>query len=551
MGEVVLNNGRFLFKPDDSLFVQIDLVYSKVKVNAGDIVQIRINSSDKPFKVVRGYVVKNLGNDRKVKGFNELYAITKERIPTVFPNQVLEAAALFNQTEVSLRPGYADLVNVPFVTIDGDSTRDYDDAVFATKLESGFSLKVAVADVSFYIPENSALDLEAKTRGTSVYLPEQVVPMLPEELSNGVCSLIPFEARLAVVCDMTIADDGTIVDYSFYRARIKSHARLTYSQVAKWISGEASAPSDIAQVIDDLSSVYQVLRELRKSFGFLEISRKEPKLLKDNGEPVGLDWVECTEAHFLVEDCMLAANKCAADLLIVSNKGAIFRHHATPSGPDWEEARAWFKRKGIELPEFPTLKDFSDVQDSHKGSDISELVDERLRRAMRPAVYDNVLSSHFSLGFHAYTHFTSPIRRYPDLMVHRAICAIVTNKDVALANDKELAEYCGEVSRRAGRAERFVWDRLKLKFIAANKGQSFMGKVVSSTASGCKVSILDWDIAGWLDKEDLVNAGFDWDAEYRIWIPADNANAKVLDLGQTLSVSIRDCSDIDLTLAMP
>ena len=553
MGTVIKNeDGTLGFTPDDTLLVGIELQKRKVAFNEGDVVQIKIKESTKSYRTIRCDVVANLGNDRRAKRFNEIYALTKERIPTEFGATVIK-----NSEEVSIfraPSSYKNLEHVAFVTIDGESTRDFDDAVFAEVVGGVTNLKVAVADVSHYVTPDSPLDLEAKLRGTSVYLPQKVVPMFPEILSNGMCSLVPNESRLALVCDMDVSFSGEITRYSMYPAVIKSHARLTYTEVSSWLDADGDgAPEDLMKVINALNFVHKNLREKRAELGFIEIDRKEPKLIKDDdGEPLNITWVPCLSAHLIVEDCMLAANKCAAAYLISNNKGAIFRHHAAPSGESWEESYRWFKSKGIEVPELPTLKDFSDLQLKFKNTDLESLVDERLRRALDPAVYDNEQSSHFSLGFEAYTHFTSPIRRYPDLMVHRAIHAILANKEVALENDKELAEYCGMVSKRAARAERFVWTRLKLKFISSQKDSLFNAKIVTSSASGCKASVLDWDLAGWIDREILESVGYTWDRELKLWTKEGSEDSVdcLLDLGQRVSVKILDLTDEDMTLIL-
>ena len=530
LGEVVpMRNGAKGFAPDDAIFVQLR-VAGLDSAKIGDVVAVRIQPATALTDTVDATVYANLG-PRNKREFDVTYATVKAALPDVFSEAALaEANALAAPT---LEAGRSDLRNLPFVTIDGETTRDYDDAVFMEQQGEGSRLYVAIADVSHYVKPGSALDAVAQDRATSVYFSQKVIPMLPEKLSNGLCSLVPGEDRLALVCAMDFDAEGRFKGYQFSRALIRSHARLTYTQVAAWLdNGTQSEDPQVAQVIAQLYAWYQKQLPARAKRGLMEFRDAEPKLkIQDNGD-YAMEWEENTVADQLVEECMLAANRAAAKQLTVRGEGKLFRHHQGVDVEKWAETREWLQAHGVVTPEQPTLEALRDLLVAHKDHELGAVIEFKVRRSLAPANYDESNSHHYTLGFEAYTHFTSPIRRYPDLIVHRLLTEAGSVVSSELVSDLSLK------ARRAQIASRYPWDRLKRRLLWDAKKPVMAAQIVTMSRRGIKVVVEDWDATAFLPDTTLTPLGLTWNVNSDCWM----RGTEVM-VGQSVTVNLTKLLD--------
>ena len=361
-------------------------------------------------------------------------AVQRFELPNVFPAAVQrEADELPEAVPASEARSRVDLRDVPFVTIDGEDARDFDDAVWCGEDGAGWRLLVAIADVSHYVRPDSALDAEAQNRATSVYFPRKVIPMLPEKLSNGLCSLNPDVDRCTLVCDMLVSGQGVVTAYQFYPALIHSHARLTYTAVWEAIQGN---PADIvargadAAGIMRLHALYKAFAGARKRRGAIDFESVETQFEFDpeDGHITAIRKRDHNDAHRLIEECMLAANVCAADFIARSKDGCLYRVHEPPAPERLEALRATLASFRVKLGGGmkPTAEHFGQVLEALKDRPCYETVQMAMLRSMQQAMYSPDNTGHYGLGYPAYTHFTSPIRRYPDLLVHRTIRAILS-----------------------------------------------------------------------------------------------------------------------------
>lgn len=545
LGTLEQNSRGVLFVPDEGLNPFVELSLGSVKAEVGETIQVAIAAGTPLSTRVKGVAVQTLGK-RGRPGFDTDYAIAKWLIPSKFDAAGLEQAAAF-PSEVGVEDGRRDLRELALVTIDGDSTRDFDDAVYACKSAegTGYRLVVAIADVAHYVTQESALDVEAAKRGNSVYFPERVIPMLPERLSNELCSLNPGVDRYAMVCDMEVALTGSISNFAFYPAVIRSHARLTYNQVAAAVEGQETVEASLMPLIRDLQGLHEVLRSRRKEAGMLEFNTREPKLVVVDDQIVDIEWYETNVAHHIVEECMLAANRCAANFLKEHGVSPLYRHHAAPEGEDWDESKARLLELGFSLDSQASLAQMSKVLKDSRELENFGVIEENLRKAMKPAIYDTERSSHFSLGFEAYTHFTSPIRRYPDLLVHRAIKAVLLGATCHVFDSQALAESCGLTSRRADRATRFVWNLIKRRHLAKYVGSVQPAKFILGNKRGAKVVLLDFDCAAWLGDAALTAKGYSWDDKAMMW-----KGPTVLEAGVRISVTIQSADEKDVSVSL-
>ena len=422
-----------------------------------------------------------------------------------------------------------DLRDLPFVTIDGEDAKDFDDAVFARREDSGdWTLFVAIADVSHYVAVGGALDLEAQNRGTSVYFPDFVIPMLPEELSNELCSLKPRVDRLALACEMRIAADGEMLDFSFHEAVIHSHARLTYNQVAAMTQPATDSRlkqkalrryEDLRGNLDDLHELFKILRKHRAASGSIEFETVETRIALDAGGAVReIVPVERNDAHRMIEECMLCANVAAARLLLESGMPALYRVHQGPDEEKLADLREYLRGLGLTLKGGgePRPADYQRLLARLAGRPDRELLQTLLIRSLSQAVYQPENIGHFGLNFPRYAHFTSPIRRYPDLLVHRAIRYLIRNRahTAARAADgapklsrgkiypynsfamEELGELCSTAERRADAAGYQSVNWLKCEYMRDHLGDEFDGIVSAVTGFGLFVRLKDVYIDG-------------------------------------------------------
>ena len=386
-----------------------------------------------------GRIVEILGNYAD-PGMEIEIALRKHELPHEFPPAVIEASARFSsKVEAADIKGREDLRALPLVTIDGETARDFDDAVYCERVGKGYRLLVAIADVSHYVQPEDALDDEALKRGNSVYFPRRVIPMLPEVLSNGLCSLNPHVERLCVTCEMHIDGQGNIKKYRFFPAVMNSHARLTYTQVSELIQGRPTA-ADIDPALHahlhDLYALYKIFAKARGQRGAIDFETTETRMVfNDEGKIERIEPVTRNDAHRLIEECMLAANVSASDFLSSNKHPTLYRIHEGPTPEKLEALRAFLAEFGLDLGggDEPQAKDYARLLLKVRKRPDAQLLQTVMLRSLQQAVYspDNV--GHFGLAYEAYTHFTSPIRRYPDLLVHRSIKAVLKKSDESLS----------------------------------------------------------------------------------------------------------------------
>ncbi|CAN7452454.1 ribonuclease R [Massilia sp. LjRoot122] len=536
IGRLMNEGGVWIVSPEDVRISQDVLVADGPgKAKAGQVVSVELIEQPSRFQQPTGKIVEVLG-ELDDPGMEIEIAVRKFGVPHVFsaaalkqanrlPNEVVEADLLDR----------VDLRDVPLVTIDGEDARDFDDAVYCEPVKigatRGYRLLVAIADVSHYVKPNDALDVDAIERSTSVYFPRRVIPMLPEKLSNGLCSLNPAVDRCTLVCDMVVTQDGEVTAYQFYPAVMHSAARLTYNEVADILGNtggpEAQRRPGIVPHLLNLNEVFRALLKARQERGAIDFETTETYIVCNAvGKIEKIIPRTRNDAHRLIEECMLAANVCAADLLIRHKHPGTFRVHATPTEEKLLQLRTFLKLVGLNLGggAKPSARDYAEVMQKIKERPDAGLLQTMLLRSMQQAVYspDNV--GHFGLAYEAYAHFTSPIRRYPDLLTHRAIKAILLGKkyepkgielgklnttvsnsarkqaakDKAAGTQKNekdltiwdaLGVHCSANERRADEASRDVENWLKCYFMQDKLGEDFTGTVSGVTPFGIFVTL--------------------------------------------------------------
>jgi ribonuclease R len=471
-----------------------------------------------------GEVIEILG-DYMAPGLEIEIALRTNELPYAWPQPVLKQAQQFG-TEVTEQDIAAreDLRHLPFVTIDGEDAKDFDDAVYAEVIpDKGWKLYVAIADVSHYVKKDSALDAEALLRGNSVYFPGQVIPMLPEVLSNGLCSLNPEVDRLCLVCEMTLSQRARVQRYKFYPAVIHSKARLTYQRVSQLLQGNAHDIGDtLVPHLQALYQLYQKLLQARLRRGAIDFDFPETQIIFDEQRKIEKILArERTEAHRLIEECMLVANVCAAQFLEKHHARVpgLYRVHEGPKLEKVEDVKTFLRELGFQFHtgEQPEPKDYAEILNKLEGRPDKKLIETVLLRSLMQAVYTVENLGHFGLAYPAYTHFTSPIRRYPDLMVHRMIHFIAQRKRKAhfpydAKQTQNIAEHCSMTERRADEATRNVVAWLKCEFLQDKLGEEFTGRITSAVAFGIFVELDTFFIEGLVHVTALKNDYYHFDA---------------------------------------
>jgi ribonuclease R len=454
-------------------------------------------------------------------------AIFKHALPTDFPADVLaEAAAIPAQPTAADRTGREDCTAWPWVTIDGETSRDFDDAVCAEPVEGGWRLHVAIADVAHYVRPGTALDEEAQRRTTSVYLPDRVLPMLPEALSNGVCSLNPGEDRLCMLVDMVVATDGTVRATRMANAVMRSQARLTYTEVALALEARDPATRDrlaaVLPSLDALAALYTAMAQARHDRGALEFESAELRFSEAAGQMQAEVTPTRNLAHRLIEECMIAANVAVAERLFEENHPAPYRVHTLHSPERHADFQAWAQEHGWTLPAFADTqaRDVRTLLQGAEGHPMHGALVAQIRRLQGSAIYATANGGHFGLALGSYTHFTSPIRRYPDLWVHRALKDVLAGRDAGgdLVHHAHLALQCTEGERRAVAAERTVQDYLRTRYLAQHLNEEFDGVVSAHAAMGVFVTFGP-SATSMLGPAHLAEATYD--SARRLWIQAD------------------------------
>ncbi len=517
IGHFCEDGGVHFVDPDDARYAREIVINhdSTYGATPGEVVAVKILKHPIGHRHVVGVVVDILGY-QKEPGMETDIAIRRYELPHRWPEAVtkqlkdmqsaLKAVDYSSESDVKRQ----DLRKLPLVTIDGADARDFDDAVYAEKRQSGWRLIVAIADVSHYVQPGSPLDLQAYERGTSVYFPNRVIPMLPEELSNGICSLKPDEDRNCMVCDMRFSTDGDLQSYQFYPAVMFSHARLTYAEMARIVveKDEMSRQKrgKLCVHLDDLYSFYAQMVKQRKKRRTIDFDFPEPLFIFNDQQKIErVERRERNDAHRIIEECMLAANVCAARFIeSKSKKGGIYRVHEGPDEEALTDLRAFLSGFGLKLGggKEPTAEHYADVLDAlEHQTDLAPLIQIVLLRSLKQAVYSADPLGHFALNYDQYTHFTSPIRRYPDLVVHRLLKQLVDAQGTKFIGPKgetlaSIGERTSMTERRADEASRDVSKWLKAEFMQAYVGEEFNGQISGVKEFGIFVELTEFFVDG-------------------------------------------------------
>lgn len=514
------------------------------KAKHGQFVQVKVEQWPTAFRQAQGEVVKVLG-DYMAPGMEIEVALRSYDIPHEWPAALIkETAKISSEVTEKDKRKRVDLTQKSFVTIDGEDARDFDDAVYAETTRQGWKLYVAIADVSHYVNIGSALDAEAEKRSTSVYFPEQVIPMLPEVLSNGLCSLNPLVDRLAMVCEMTINKKGEMTDYVFYEAVINSHARLTYTKVSQLLEKPNSAEakfmrqemSHLVTPLKQLYALYKVLLEARHNRSAIDFETQETRIIFGIDRKIeDIVPTQRNEAHRLIEECMLSANVAAANFLMAHEIPALYRVHNGPTDEKQQKLQAFLGGLGLTLYKGrgdPRPEDYFNLLEKIKGRVDFNLIQTVMLRSMGQAHYTPENNGHFGLNYEAYTHFTSPIRRYPDLLVHRAIRSVIRSKKesthvqrvgaTSLVKSRiypydyeplvKLGEHCSLSERRADEATRDVVNWLKCEYMQERVGESFTGVITAVTGFGLFVELTNIFVEGLVHVTALPGDYYQFDA---------------------------------------
>jgi ribonuclease R len=520
VGRVLIEHGIMVVVPENRRINQDILVApdKKSKVKAGQVVMVEIIEQPNRHSQPIGRIAEVLGNYAD-PGMEIEIALRKHDLPFEFSAKALdETKSLPEKVKKSEWEGRTDLRDVPLVTIDGETARDFDDAVFAEKKGKGWRLVVAIADVSHYVRPGMTLDRDAQDRGNSVYFPRRVIPMLPEKLSNGLCSLNPDVERLAMVCDMDINNSGEIKGYKFYPAVFRSKARLTYNQVWNWLSGAAEPENEVQRglmpQLQALYALFQILLKARGKRGAIDFETIETIMLfNDQGKIDNIVPVHRNDAHRLIEECMLAANVCASAFLESNKQPCLYRVHEGPTPEKLEGLRNFLKEFGLGLAggDDPTAKDYAALLEQIKPRPDAQLLQTVMLRSLRQAQYspDNV--GHFGLSYEHYTHFTSPIRRYPDLLVHRSIKAVLEGTRYQPGKWDEIGMHCSMTERRADEATRDVNNWLKCYYMRDRIGEEFDGTIAAVVPFGVFVALDSVYVEGLVHVSELGEDYFQYD----------------------------------------
>jgi len=540
IGRMLLEGGQWILAPEDRRYGQ-DILIPKggtATAAAGQVVAVELTEPPSLHAKPVGRVVEVLG-EIDDPGIEIEIAVRKYDVPHRFSPQTLAAAAaLPDRLRAADRRHRVDLRDVPLVTIDGEDARDFDDAVYCEPFArgrgksafSGWRLLVAIADVSHYVRPGEPIDEDAYERATSVYFPRRVIPMLPEKLSNGLCSLNPDEERLAMVCDMLVAADGTLDAYQFYPAVMRSQARLTYTEVAAALANtpgsEAERLATLLPHLLHLHEVYLALLRARQRRGAIDFDTVETQIVSDEqGRIEKIVPRVRTDAHRLIEEAMLAANVCAAEFIRGASHAALYRVHEGPTPEKRQVLQNYLRALGLaqHLSDEPKPRELAAIAEATAGRPDAAQIHMMLLRSMQQAVYTSATGGHFGLAYEAYTHFTSPIRRYPDLLVHRVIKALLGGRKYHLlasaktrvpeprrggriaAHKPQSPEsalweaagaHCSANERRADEATRDVESWLKCRFMREHLGEQYAGKVSAATGFGLFVTLDELHVEG-------------------------------------------------------
>ncbi len=526
VGRVHIEDGLAWVHPNNNRITQDVFVPADGLMDAkeGQIVLVDILQQPSKRHGPVGRIVEVMG-DYMAPGMEIDTAIHAFGIPNEWPPELLaELAAIPNEVTEADLEGRKDLRHLPLMTIDGDDSKDFDDAVFAKRRKNGWRLVVAIADVSHYVKPGTELDKEAYKRGNSVYFPQRVIPMLPEKLSNELCSLNPHVDRLCMVCDMNITDDGQLERSQFYHAVMNSKARLTYNKVHDMLTNPASEHretfAEMVEHVEALNELYQVLAKSRAARGALEFDTVETQIVFDAERKIDkIIPVMRNEAHKLIEECMLMANVATARFLKWHKLPILYRVHESPKEEKLVKLRGFLADFGLSLGggDEPTAQDYDVVMTKVKDQPYANLVQTVMLRSMNQAVYQPENKGHFGLNYEHYAHFTSPIRRYPDLLIHRAIRQAWLKQGVEnfVYNEQQMetfGRHCSDTERRADEATRDATTFLKCEFLSHRLGEQYQGVISAVTSFGMFVELADLYIEGLVHITELGEDYFHYDA---------------------------------------
>lgn len=568
VGRYFVEFGVQLVIPDDSRIQQEIIIPQGKELGArhGHMVVVELETRPSKRSSAVGFIKEVLGEHMSA-GMEIEVALRKHEIPFEWPKAVERfAERLPSEVQEQDKVGRVDLRNLPLVTIDGETSRDFDDAVYCEpKKSGGWRLFVAIADVSHYVKYGSALDKEAINRGNSVYFPDQVVPMLPEQLSNGLCSLNPMVDRLCMVCEMSIEESGKLTDFKFYEGVMYSHARLTYTKVAAMLDGDVELQNKYQEIFPHVVNLYELfkqLKQMRAQRGAFEFETVEPKFIFNAQRKIdSVETVERNDAHKIIEECMILANVSAAKMLEKHDAGGLFRVHDKPDPSKLANFRSYLAEMGAELTfsNEPSPKELSEQINDYLSRPDGELIQTMMIRSMRQAVYQPDNIGHFGLALDGYAHFTSPIRRYPDLVVHRAIKGILKSQGQKPSGYKvyddeeldELGEQCSKTERRADEATREVEAWLKCEFMLDHIDNEYEGVVSSVTSFGMFVRLKELHIEGLVHIAALGNDFFHYDSEKHLLV--GERTRRTYRLGDDVTIRVANVSlddkQIDFELA--
>ncbi len=531
VGKFIDEEGINFVDPDNKLITQNILIPENQRGDAkqGQFVVVEIIAQPTKRRQPLGKIIEILG-DQFTPGMEVELAIRSHNLPFIWPEQVIEEAKKFSEEPVLINEkDRRDLCHLPFVTIDGEDAKDFDDAVYCQRLDSKktpWKLYVAIADVDHYVRPGTALDLEAKNRGNSIYFPSKVLPMLPETLSNGLCSLKPNVDRLVMVCEMDLDPEGILKKYQFYKGVIHSQARLTYSQVAQVLEGGTTITPELDHQLKIFHDLFKKLVKQREVRGAIEFETTETRIVFGAQSKIDrIVPVYRNDAHKMIEEAMLIANVCAANFLQKGKTTTLYRVHEGPEPQRLLSLHSFLKPFGLRLAggNKPSPKDYGNlVKRINKRPDF-HLLQTVLLRSLRQAIYSPENTGHFGLAYDAYTHFTSPIRRFPDLIVHRGIKYLLekTEQEEFSYSEKsmyEIGKHCSLSERRADLASRDATDWLKCEYMLHKLGQVFPGIISDVTSFGVFIELNDIYIQGLLHVTALVNDYYQYDATNHILI---------------------------------
>lgn len=520
VGRVIRSSGVTIVAAEDRRINQDILIPYHLDMDAkpGQVVMIELTEQPSFHAQPMGKVIEILGNYAD-SGMEIEIALRKHKLPHEFSTEAIKLAESYPKLVQSTDyRGRIDSRELPLITIDGETARDFDDAVYAEPQGKGWRVVVAIADVSFYVKPNDALDKGAFERGNSVYFPRRVIPMLPEALSNGLCSLNPDVERLCMICDMQVDGAGNVKQYKFYPSVMRSKARMTYTQVYEILQNpEGELAQEYAWLmphLQNLYSVYKLMLAQREKRGAIEFESTETIMIfNDQGKIDRIEPSTRNEAHKLIEECMLAANVCAADFLSSHEHPALYRIHEGPTPEKLELLRAFMGEFGFGVGggDTPHAKDYGKLIARIKDRPDAQLLQTVLLRSMQQAVYSPDNAGHFGLAYEAYAHFTSPIRRYPDLLIHRAIKAVLNGDKYKAGDWNNLGAHCSMTERRADDATRDVTNWLKCFYMQDKIGEVFEGTVAGVTSFGLFVALDGVYVEGLLHVTELGNDYFHYD----------------------------------------